>query len=111
VKSTFKAPSNHREAVNLADEAIQVRVSRRFDVQGAVAHIAQSVFVDHQSALRVMDQQVRRTDPVRRLGGGSGHLQSRIECELELRFVFIVGGQAFEQERAEAGARASATTE
>jgi len=56
----------------------------------------------------VLEERVRGEHAVVRLDDGGGDLRRRVDGEAELGLAAVVDGEALEQERAEAGARAAA---
>ncbi len=61
---------------DLADEAVEIRVSRALDVQIAPADVVDGLVVDHEGAVRVFQSRVGRQDGVVGLDHCGGHLST-----------------------------------
>lgn len=84
-------------------------VARAADVQVAPADIVDSLIIDEEGAVRVLDRAVGRQDGVVGLNNSSRDTRGRVDGELQLALLAVVAGQALQQEGAET--RACATTE
>ena len=108
---------------DLRDEAVEVGQARLRDVQVLLAdvvdrlvvnlfHMSANVYVTkratyHEGAVRVLERRVRRENRVVRLDDGVRHLRRRVDAELELRLLAVVGGKALKEKSTET--RASST--
>jgi len=94
---------------DLADQTVQVGVRGALNVQVAAANVVDSLVVDHECAVRVLQGGVRGQDRVVGLDHGSGHLGGWVDGELQLGLLAVVHGEALHQQRGEA--RAGTSTE
>lgn len=104
VESTVESERRGDGTDNLSDQAVQVLVRRTRDIEVATADIVDGLIVDEERAVRVLDCAVSRQNGVVGLnnsGRGSG---SRVDSELELGLLAILGGEALEEESTETGA-------
>ena len=93
----------------MCDQPVQVSESRSLDIELFLADAIDSLIVDHERAIGVLQSSVSGQDRVVRLNNGCGGLRGWVNAELELALLAIVCGQAFHNQSAEA--RSSATTE
>jgi hypothetical protein len=93
---------------HLRNQAIQRIMVRARDVQVALADIVDSLIIDQERAVGILDGAVRRQDRIVRLHHGRARLRRGVHCELELRLLRKVRREALQQQRAEAGASAAA---
>merc|ERR550534_3345414 len=94
---------------DLSDQSVEVGVSWSFDVQVTSADIVDSLVVDHESTVRVLQGGMGGEDGVVWLNNGGGDLGSWVDGELKLGFLAVVDAQPFHKEGGEA--RAGTTTE
>lgn len=109
VKRTVKAQRRGDRADDLGDQAVEVLVARAGNVKVATADVVDGLVVDEEGAVGVLDGAVGRQDGVVRLNDSSRHTRCRVDGELELALLAVLGGQALEEEGAET--RAGTTTE
>lgn len=107
VEGTVEAQGRGDRADDLGNQAVEVLVARARDVEVATADVVDGLIVDKESAVGVLDRAVGRQDGVVRLNNGGRHARRRVNGELELALLAVFGGQALEEEGAEA--RASTT--
>lgn len=103
VESTIKSQRRGNGADDLGDEAVQVLVAGTRDIQVALADIVDSFVVNQESAVRVLDSAVGGEDGVVRLDDGSGDTGSRVDGELELALLAVLGRETLEKESTETG--------
>ena len=103
VESTIESQRRGNGADDLGDEAVQVLVAGTRDIQGALADIVDSFVVNQESAVRVLDSAVGGEDGVVRLDDGSGDTGSRVDGELELALLAVLGRETLEKESTETG--------
>jgi hypothetical protein len=107
VEGTVEAQRRSDGADDLGDQAVQVLVRGPGDVEVAAADVVDSLVVDEEGAVRVLDGAVRRQDGVVGLNDGGGDAGGRVDGELELGLLAILGGEALQEEGTEARARAA----
>lgn len=103
VESTIESQRRGNGADDLGDEAVQVLVAGTRDIQVALADIVDSFVVNQESAVRVLDSAVGGEDGVVRLDDGSGDTGSRVDGELELALLAVLGRETLEKESTETG--------
>ncbi|KAJ6446133.1 LOW QUALITY PROTEIN: RNA recognition domain-containing protein [Purpureocillium lavendulum] len=104
VEGTVKAKRRGDGADDLGDQAVEVVVRGPGDVEVAAANIVNGLVVDEESAVRVLNGAVRRQDGVVGLHNGRVGAGRRVNGELELGLLAVLGSQTLEHESAEAGA-------
>jgi hypothetical protein len=107
VESAIEAERRGDGADNLGDQAIQVIVRRARDVQTAAADVIDSLVINKERAVRVLDGAVGRENGVVGLNNGSGCARSRVHGELELGLLAVLGRKALQKESAESRTRAT----
>lgn len=108
VEGTVETKGGGDGGDNLGDEAVQVVVRRTGDIQVATADIVNSLVIDQESTVRVLDSAVGRQNSVVRLNDGGRDTRGRVHGELELCLLAILGGQTLEQEGTKTGTGATA---
>ena len=93
----------------MCDEPIQVGESRGLDIEFFLAYIVDSLIINHERAIRVLQSCVSGQNRVIRLNNGCGCLRGRINAEFELALLAIICRQTLHNQSAKA--RASTTTE
>ena len=88
---------------DLSDQAVEVLVVGAGDVQVAAADVVDSLVVDEESAVRVLDGAVGGENGVVGLNNGGRDAGGRVDGELELGLLSVVGRQALEKKSTEAG--------
>ena len=109
IERTIEAQARSDGADNLSDQAVEMLIVGTGNVQTAPADIVDSLVVNKECAVRVLNGAVCREDSVVRLDDGGGDARSRVDGEFELALLAVVGGEALEEESTES--RTSATTE
>merc|ERR1719440_1741546 len=103
VESTIEAQGSRQGGDDLSDDAVEVGVGRALDVEAATADVVQSLVVEHDSDVGVLQEGVGSQDSVVRLDHSGGDLRGRVDAEAELGLLAVVDGQALQEEGAEAG--------
>lgn len=109
VQGTVESQRTRNRAHHLSNQTVEVLEGRAGDIKVTAADIIDGFIVNEESAVRVLNGAVGRENCIVRLNNGGGDTGSRVDGEFELGLLAIVGAQALEQERAEAGS--SSTTE
>lgn len=84
-----------------------VRGSRNIEV--ATANVVNSLVIDEESTVRVLNSAVSRENSIVRLNDGSRGSGSRVDGELELGLLAVLGRETLEEKSTET--RAGTTTE
>jgi hypothetical protein len=109
VERTIKSERRGNGADNLSNKAVQVLVRRSGDIEVATADIVDSLVIDEESTVRVLNGAVSRQDSVVRLNNGSRGSGSRVDGELELGLLAVLSRETLKEESTETGT--STTTE
>lgn len=109
VEGTIEAQRRGNGADDLGDQAVEMLIAGTGNVQVATANVVDSLVVNKEGAVRVLNGAVGGQDSVVGLDNGGGDTGSRVDGELELRLLSVVGGQALQEEGTET--RAGTTTE
>lgn len=89
---------------NLADQTIQIGVCGTLNVQVTAADIVDSLIVDHEGTVGVLQGCVRGQDGVVGLNDGCRHLGCGVDGEFQFGLLAIIDRQTLHQQRGEAGA-------
>jgi hypothetical protein len=109
IESSVEAQTGGDGTDNLSNQPVEVLIVGTGDVQAATADIVDSLVVDKERAIGVLDGAVSREDSVVWLDDGGGNARSGIHGELELALLAVVGREALKEERTET--RTCTTTE
>lgn len=109
VESTVESERRGDRADNLSNQAVQVLVVRTRNVEVTLANVVDSFVVNKESAVGVLDGAVSRQNGVVRLNNGRGDTRSRVDGELELALLAVLGRKAFKKKSTET--RTGTTTE
>lgn len=88
---------------NLANQSIQVRVSGPLDVQITTADVVNGFIVNHKCAVGMFKGGVRGENGIVRFNDSCGDLRGRVDGEFQFRFLAVIDGQTFHQQRGEPG--------
>jgi len=88
---------------NLSDEAVQVLVARALNSEVAAADVVDSLIVNHETAVGVLQGGVGSQDGVVGLNDGRSVLGGRVDTKLQLRLLAVVDGETFHEESTETG--------
>ena len=91
----------------MADQPIEVGVSRTLDVEAASADVVDRLVVDHEGAVGVLQGGVGRQDGVVGFDHGGGHLGCGVDGEFEFRLLSKVDGESLHEEGGEPRSGAS----
>jgi hypothetical protein len=108
IQSTIEAKRRSNGRDDLGNQTVEVLKARAGDVQVPPADVVDSLVVDQERAVRVLNGAVRRQDGIVGLDDGGRDTGRRVDGELELRLLSVVGRETLEEESTEAGARAAA---
>jgi hypothetical protein len=109
VESTVESERGSQRGDDLREESVQVGVSGPLNVEVPSADIVDSLVIEHDGDIGVLEERVGGEHRVVGLNDGSGDLWGWVDGEAELGFLAVINGQSLEEERAESGA--SATTD
>lgn len=86
---------------DLGNQAVEMLVARSGNVQVLAADIEHSLVVNQEGAVRVLDGAVGGKDSVVGLNNGGRKARRRVNGELQLALLAVVGRQALEEESTE----------
>jgi hypothetical protein len=109
VQGTIETQGSGDGANDLGDQSVQVLVVGTGNVQVALADVIDSLVVNQECAVGVLDGAVGGQDSVVGLDNGGRDTGSRVDGELELALLAVLGGEALEEQGAES--RTGTTTE
>jgi hypothetical protein len=109
VEGTVKSERGGDGADNLGNEAVQVLVRGSRNIEVATADVVNSLVIDEESTVRVLNSAVSRENSVVRLNDGSRGSGSRVDGELELGLLAVLGRETLEEKSTET--RTGTTTE
>lgn len=109
VQSTIETKRRGDGADNLSNQSVEVLERRTRNVQVATADIVDSFVIDQEGTIGVFDSAVGAENSVIWLDNSGRNSWSWVNCEFELGFLAIVGGEALKQEGSET--RTGSTTE
>jgi hypothetical protein len=87
----------------LSDEAVQVLVVGALNAEVPAADVVDSLVVNHERAVGVLQGGVSCENGVVGLDNGGGDLRRRVDTELELALLAVVDGQTLHKEGTETG--------
>ena len=93
----------------LSDQTVQVLVVGALNAEVATADVVDGLVVNHEGAVGVLEGCVGGEDGVVGLDNRGGDLRSRVDTELELALLAVVGGETLKEEGTET--RTCTTTE
>ena len=108
VQSTIETQRSCDGRYDLSHKTVEVGIGWSLDVQVPSADVVDSLVVDHEGTVGVLQGGVGGEDRVVRLNDSSGHLWGRVDREFKLRFLSIVDGETLHKKRSKS--RASAAT-
>jgi hypothetical protein len=97
VQGTVETKRRSDRADNLSNQAVEMLEIRTRDIQVATADIVDGFVVDQESTVGVLDGAVSAENSVVRLDNGGGSSWRWVNCELELGFLAVVGGETLKQ--------------
>ena len=103
VQRSNKAERSGDRGDNLGNHAVQVSVRGAGNIQVATANVVNSLVVDHERTVSVLQGGVGGQDRVVGLNNGSRHLGCGVHGKLELGLLAVVGREALEKKGTEAG--------
>jgi len=108
VEGTIKAERGSEGRGDLSDEPVEVGVAGPLNVEGAAADVIESLVVDKEVHVAVLEEGVGGEDGVVGLNNAGRDLRRRPDSEANLGLLAVVDREALHEERAKT--RASSTT-
>ena len=109
VEGSIKSEGSGQRGDNLGDESVQVGVGWSLNVEVSSADIVDSLVIEHDGDISVLEEGVGGEDGVVWLNNGGGNLWGWVDGESELGLLSVIDREALHQERSEPGA--GSTTE
>ena len=103
VESAIKPQGRSDGADNLGDETVQVLVAGTRDIEVALADVVDGLIVNKEGAVGVLDGAVGRQDGIVGLNNGRRDTGGRVDGELELALLAVLGRETLEEESPETG--------
>ena len=103
VEGTVETQGSGDGRNDLSDQTVQVLVAGALNAEVAAADVVDSLVVDHEGAVGVLQGGVGGQDGVVGLNNSGGVLGSRVDTELKLGLLAVVDGQTLHQEGTETG--------
>ena len=103
IEGTIETQAGGDRADDLSNQTVQMLIVGTRDVQATTADIVDCFVVDEESAVRVLNGAVGGENGVVRLHNGGRDARSRVNGELELALLAVVGGEALEEQSTETG--------
>ena len=109
VERTVESQRGCDGADNLGNQTVEVLVVGPGDIQAATADVVDSLVVNKESTVGVLDGAVSRENSVVGLNDRGGNAGSRVDSEFQLALLAVVGGETLKEEGTET--RTCTTTE
>lgn len=109
IESTLEAQAGGDRADNLGNKTVQVLVTGAGNVQMTAADVVDSLVVNKEGTVGVLNGAVGGQDGIVGLNNGSRHLGGRVDGELKLGLLAILAGKTLKEKSTKS--RASTTTE
>jgi len=103
VEGTVESEGGSEGGDDLGDESVEVGVGGALNVEVTSADVINSLVVEHDGDVGVLEERVSGQDGVVWLNNGGGDLGGWVDGESELGFLAVVDGESLEEERAESG--------
>jgi hypothetical protein len=107
VEGTVEPEGGGEGGDDLGDESVEVGVGGSLDVEVSPADVVDSLVVEHDGDVGVLEEGVGGEDGVVGLDDCGGDLGGGVDGEAELGLLAVVDGESLEEEGAEAGAGSS----
>ena len=104
VEGTIESEGGSQRGDDLSDESVQVGVGGSLDVEVSSADVVDSLVVEHDGDVGVLEEGVGGEHGVVGLNDGGRNLRRGVDGEAELGLLAVVDGESLEEERAETGA-------
>lgn len=102
VERTIKPEGRGDGADDLSDQTVEVLVARAGNVQVATADIVDSLVVDEEGTVGVLDRAVGRQHSVVGLNNGGRDTRGRVDGELQLALLAVLRCQTLQEQSTEA---------
>lgn len=104
VQGTVKAQAGRDRADNLSNQTVKMLVRGTGDIEVPLANIVDSLVIDEECAVGVLDGRVSAENGIVRFDDGVADAGSRVDGELELGLLAVVVSEPLEEESTESGA-------
>jgi len=103
VEGTIESEGGSEGGDNLGDESVEVSVGWSLNVQVSSADIVDSLVIEHDGDISVLEEGVGGEDGVVWLNNGGGDLWGWVDGESELGLLSVINRESLEEERSETG--------
>jgi len=101
VEGTIESEGGSEGGDNLGDESVEVSVGWSLNVQVSSADIVDSLVIEHDGDISVLEEGVGGEDGVVWLNNGGGDLWGWVDGESELGLLSVIDGESLEEEGSE----------
>jgi len=101
IESSVKSEGSSDGGYHLSDEPVQVGVARSLNVQVSSADVVDSLVVDHEGTVRVLEGGMGSEDGVVGFNNSRGDLRSRVDSKLEFTLLSVINTQSLKEKRCE----------
>lgn len=109
VEGTIESEGGSNRADDLGDQAVEVFVAGAGNVEVATANVVDSLVIDEEGAVRVLDRAVGGQHSVVGLNDGGRDTRGWVDGELQLALLAVLSRQALQEQSTET--RTGTTTE
>jgi len=110
VQSAVESQGCSQGGDDLSDQSVQVGLGGSLDVQVASADVVDSLVVEHDCDVGVLQQGVGGQHGVVRLNHSGGDLGGGVDGESELGLLSVVDGESLQEQRSESGSGSSSNS-
>jgi len=103
VEGTIETEGSGQGRDNLSDKTVKVGVGGALDVEVTTANVVDSLVINKELNIGVLEESVGAEDGVVGLNDGGGNLRRREDGETELGLLAVVDGETLEEEGTETG--------
>jgi len=103
VEGTIESEGCGEGGDNLGNESVKVGVGGPLNVKVTSADVVDSLVVEHDGDVGVLEERVSGQDRVVGLNDGGGDLGGGVDGETELGFLSVIDGESLEEEGSETG--------
>jgi len=103
VEGTIESEGGSQGGDNLSDESVEVGVGWSFDIKSSSADIVDSLIIEHNGDVSVLEKRVSGEDGVVWFDNSGRDLWGWIDGETKLGFLTVIDGKSLEEEGTETG--------
>lgn len=107
VESAVESERSRDGRYDLANQPVKIGVGGTLNVQVPAADVVDSLVVNHERTVRVLQGGMGGQDRVVGFDHSCGHLRGRVDSELQFGLLAVVNGESLHEERSEPRSGAS----